>query len=86
MVMAVMGDDGQNILGYCIPFSKLHKYVSACGIILPQKPLQALQIACNTRSLQWVTPLKYVAASTLGVWVHGKFILEIPQDSTSQMT
>jgi FAD/FMN-containing dehydrogenase len=45
MVMAVMGDDGQYILGYCIPFSKLHEYVSACGIILPQKPLQALQIA-----------------------------------------
>jgi hypothetical protein len=49
MVMAVMGDDGEYILGYCIPFSKLHKYVSACGIILPQKPLQALQIACKTR-------------------------------------
>jgi hypothetical protein len=65
MVMAVMGDDGQYILGYCIPFSKLHKYVSACGIILPQKPLQALQIACNTRPLP---PLKYVAVSTLGVY------------------
>jgi hypothetical protein len=68
MVMAVMGDDGEYILGYCIPFSKLHKYVSTCGIILPQKALQALQIACNTRPLQWFTPLKYVTASTLGVY------------------